>query len=328
MHNQPHTDATAGDFVINTTDLQEVEHSLSALFGNIRLSTSQPHDNARSRMWRSYVGPLAVDDAEFAFGMDFVMEPPESVLLCRVRSGVLEDMSCRKDSHQYGTGTVVAFGAVEGRPLIGRTEQPRYHVLTLPRRCLAEAAGDLDAPTAHVAALTSSRPLSPAANDHLVDVIDHIRHSVLSNPRAAREPLVAGAVTRYVAAGVLATFPNTLNGAPSTARDDDNHDALRRATAFIEDHVGEDISPAEIAGAARVSPGTLGELFRRHREVTPVQYLRQMRLHNAHHELVRTDPGTGSVADIAHRWGFWHLGRFRSLYARTYGTTPDSTLDR
>ncbi|AFM18568.1 transcriptional regulator containing an amidase domain and an AraC-type DNA-binding HTH domain [Mycolicibacterium chubuense NBB4] len=325
MHDgQSRGTATAGDFVINTTDLQEAEKSLSTLFGTIRLSTPRPQHNARTQLWRSHIDHLVIDDAEFTFDMGYEMDPPDSVLLCRVHSGILEETPRGQASHRYGTGSVVAFGAVEGRPLIGRVEQSRYHVLTVPRRCLAEAAGDVDASTS----LTSSRPLSPAANQYLVDVIDHVRHGVLSNPRAAREPLVAAAVTRYVAASMLAAFPNTPAGPSRPAGDDDNHEALRRATAFIEDHAGEDISLADIARAARVSPPTLGRLFRRHRQITPMQYLQEMRLRSAHRQLVDADPTTDSVAGVAHRWGFWHLGRFRQLYRSTYGDSPESTLTR
>jgi AraC-like DNA-binding protein len=317
-----------GEFVINTTKLDEAEQSLSALFGTISISTPRPQRNARTQLWRSYIGNLTVDDVEFTFDMDYVMEPPDSVLLCRVRSGVLEETPDRLPSHRHGTGAVVAFGAVEGRSLIGRAEHSRYHMLTVPRRRLAEAAGDIDSPSERAPALTCSRPLNPAANQHMVDVIDHIRHGVLSNPSAVREPLLAAAVTRYVAASMLATFPSTFTGSTGSTGDDDNHDALRRAAGFIEDRACDDISVADMAHAARVSPRTLGTLFRRHQGVSPTQYLRQMRLHQAHKELARADPATESVAGVAHRWGFWHLGRFETLYRRAYGRSPEQTLQR
>ena len=201
---------TGGDFVINTTDLGAAEQALSELFGTIRLSTSEPPHTARTQVWRSYIGDLSVDDVKFNFDMSYVMDPPDCVLLCRVRSGVLEETLSGQESRRHGTGAVVAFGAIEGRPLIGKVERAHYYMLSVPRHCLTEAAGDILGATAHPLALTDSRPLTPAANQHLVDVIDHIRHGVLSNPGAVRESLVAGAVTRYVAASMLATFPNTL----------------------------------------------------------------------------------------------------------------------
>ena len=38
-------------------------------------------------------------------------------------------------------------------------------------------------------------------------------------------------------------------------------------------------------------------------------YLRSVRLHHAHLELVTGDQSTTSVAEIAGRWGFGHAGR-------------------
>ncbi|HEY9267568.1 MAG TPA: helix-turn-helix domain-containing protein [Mycobacterium sp.] len=34
-----------------------------------------------------------------------------------------------------------------------------------------------------------------------------------------------------------------------------------------------------------------------------------------------------TVADIARKWGFWNLGRFRTLYRRNFGVTPETTLN-
>ncbi|MBO0983539.1 helix-turn-helix domain-containing protein [Rathayibacter sp. SD072] len=42
---------------------------------------------------------------------------------------------------------------------------------------------------------------------------------------------------------------------------------------------------------------------------------------------MRGPPGTVTVADIAHRWGFAHLGRFSASYAQRFGENPKSTLD-
>jgi AraC-like DNA-binding protein len=38
------------------------------------------------------------------------------------------------------------------------------------------------------------------------------------------------------------------------------------------------------------------------------------------------DPGRTTVTDVAHRWGFDHLGRFAASYRARYHTTPSQTL--
>ncbi|MEV7239556.1 AraC family transcriptional regulator [Streptomyces sp. NPDC051020] len=103
--------------------------------------------------------------------------------------------------------------------------------------------------------------------------------------------------------------------------------ALRRATAYCAEHVDEAVSVSDIAQAARISVRTLREGFRTHLDTTPLAYLRRVRLDRAHHELTAIAEGqaTGSVTDVACRWGFTHLGRFSAEYRRTYGRLPSDT---
>ncbi|WP_207954623.1 helix-turn-helix domain-containing protein [Saccharopolyspora elongata] len=42
------------------------------------------------------------------------------------------------------------------------------------------------------------------------------------------------------------------------------------------------------------------------------------------HAELRT--GADSVSDVAHRWGFTHLGRFASSYRKRFGVHPSQTL--
>ncbi|WP_250573543.1 helix-turn-helix transcriptional regulator [Nonomuraea sediminis] len=104
--------------------------------------------------------------------------------------------------------------------------------------------------------------------------------------------------------------------------------ALRRARLYCEEHAGEYVSLRDIAAAARVSVRTLQHDFRKHLRTTPMAYLREVRLARAHADLVRiAETGARTtVTEVAMRWGFSHLGRFSSLYRRTYGRPPSSTL--
>lgn len=67
-------------------------------------------------------------------------------------------------------------------------------------------------------------------------------------------------------------------------------------------------------------------MFRKHRDCTPIEYLRRVRLDHAHRDLVGGDRHTTSVAEVARRWGFAHLGRFAIYYRDEYGRSPHETL--
>ncbi|WP_326547001.1 helix-turn-helix transcriptional regulator [Mycolicibacterium sp. ND9-15] len=101
---------------------------------------------------------------------------------------------------------------------------------------------------------------------------------------------------------------------------------LRRAIAFINENAHREITLGDIADAVNVTPRSVQYAFRRHLGMTPLEYLRLVRLDCAHRELQTADPRSDTVMAIAGRWGFSHAGRFSDVYKRTFGTAPSETL--
>ena len=102
--------------------------------------------------------------------------------------------------------------------------------------------------------------------------------------------------------------------------------SLRRAIAFIDDNAHLDIQLIDIAAAIGVTPRTVQYTFRRHLGTTPLEYLRRVRLHRAHHDLQVADPAVDTVMAIAGRWRFSHPGRFSMAYKKAFGHPPSRTL--
>lgn len=67
--------------------------------------------------------------------------------------------------------------------------------------------------------------------------------------------------------------------------------------------------------------------FREHRGISPMAYLRAVRLERVRHDLLN-DPAIDSVTAAALRWGFGHLGRFSVEYRKSFGEPPGQTLRR
>ncbi len=59
-----------------------------------------------------------------------------------------------------------------------------------------------------------------------------------------------------------------------------------------------------------------------------MQYLREVRLRRAHEDLLRSSIEETTVADVARRWGFSHMGRFSSEFLQRFGEYPKNTLRR
>jgi AraC-like DNA-binding protein len=102
---------------------------------------------------------------------------------------------------------------------------------------------------------------------------------------------------------------------------------VRRAEEFIEAHAGEPLCLADIVAAAGVPTRTLLDGFKRFREHSPIQYLRQVRLAWARERLLAAGEGA-RVSAIALDCGFTHFGRFAQEYHQRFGETPSATLAR
>ncbi|RZU53457.1 AraC-like DNA-binding protein [Krasilnikovia cinnamomea] len=101
---------------------------------------------------------------------------------------------------------------------------------------------------------------------------------------------------------------------------------LGRAVDAIHADPAHPYTLTSLAAVASVGGRALQQGFREQFGVSPMGYLRQVRLARAHDELRSADPSCTGVAAIAHRWGFAHLGRFAGYYRAVYGCPPSVTL--
>jgi AraC family ethanolamine operon transcriptional activator len=100
---------------------------------------------------------------------------------------------------------------------------------------------------------------------------------------------------------------------------------VQRARAWAEAHLDAPVTVGDLCRAANCSRRTLQYAFERVLDVNPVAWVRAVRLNGARRDLKLASPGT-TVADIATRWGFWHLPRFAGAYAQMFGELPSATL--
>jgi AraC-like DNA-binding protein len=103
---------------------------------------------------------------------------------------------------------------------------------------------------------------------------------------------------------------------------------IRAAIEIMEAEAHMPLTVASLAARCHVSGRSLYEGFRRHVGMSPMAYLREIRLRRAHQLLLKADPTTDTVASVAYRWGFTNLGRFAAAHAARYGETPVVTLRR
>lgn len=99
--------------------------------------------------------------------------------------------------------------------------------------------------------------------------------------------------------------------------------AVRKAMALIEANPDQPFTVADLARAAEVSARSLQMGFVHDMGMSPMSYLREIRLRRAHEDLTA---GDATVTEAALRAGFTHLGRFSEFYKQRFGVCPSETL--
>jgi AraC-like DNA-binding protein len=134
------------------------------------------------------------------------------------------------------------------------------------------------------------------------------------------DPANRARLERLLAEGLLNAF---LLEVPVEDRVSQRQQAL---VEFVAAHAGEDLTVGDIAHALGIHVRTLQEHCRRVLGVSPMDYLRDARLDNVRRELIIESPATTTVAAVARRCGFRHVGRFSGYYAGRFGEQPSETL--
>ncbi|HVT68585.1 MAG TPA: AraC family transcriptional regulator [Trebonia sp.] len=102
--------------------------------------------------------------------------------------------------------------------------------------------------------------------------------------------------------------------------------AVQRAVDLLEAEPELPWTVGDLACQVGLSTRALQYGFTAHTGLSPMSYLRQVRLQRADADLRAADATGQGVAGIASRWGFTHLGRFAAAYRARYGRTPSQTL--
>jgi len=103
---------------------------------------------------------------------------------------------------------------------------------------------------------------------------------------------------------------------------------VRRAEEYIRLHAREEITARDLVIAARVSARSLYQGFRTYRSLTPMGYLKAVRLDLARDTLLKGRAGGASVTDAATGAGYCNLSQFSRDYRARFRETPSATLAR
>lgn len=309
--------------VFDSEDLGATEAFLNDAYTRMQIGNDSPR-GVRTRIRRNVLGAVSLDRLDLGFDMAYDAEPLNKVCLVTMHTGTIEE-----DYHGVGRDTFTPGDSglltPHDVPYSGVVRCARFDITMFEPQLLDRLA--IGSGPAVPVRLSGHRPVSQAANRQLTAVITHLQR-VATDPATADSPLLAATGADYLAATVLATMSTTaVTDAAAADRRDAHPETVRRAVAYLESHLHEDVTITQVAAAAFVTPRALQLAFRRHLGTTPLRYLRRLRLAGAHEDLRAAVAGDGqTVATIAYRWGFAHPGRFAIAYREHYGRPPSEVL--
>ncbi|MCM6762702.1 helix-turn-helix transcriptional regulator [Rathayibacter sp. ZW T2_19] len=210
---------------------------------------------------------------------------------------------------------------VTGRPAEFDFADHRQNLMHFDGEFLERVAAEHEGSSGPLLFDTRSRPTGEALQRWAGTVATVAR--VIQDPDSPA--LLRSEANRSAAIALLDTFPH-IGLAVSTPLALPTSDRLRAAIEYLHAHAHLPVRMEDVAAAAGLSVRVLQSSFRRELDVTPLDHLRRIRLDRVHTELRAGEAGTVTVAEVAHRWGFAHLGRFSASYERRFGEYPKSTL--
>lgn len=263
----------------------------------------------------TYGGEVLIETGELATGYE-VNVALDGVL--RTRSGRADVCASPRTAAVYRPdATSRLHGWADGGRLFG---------LRIERRALeSHLAGLLDRPVRGPVALAPTIDLAAPAGRRWWSLVATLAE-LAGDPRGfAADARVMRPLLDAVVGGLLHTVGHPDREALATPPPAIGPRSVRRAVRAVAERPEHPWTPAELAALAGVGERALRDGFRRHHGCSPMEYVRDVRLRRAHDEL-RTRGGT--VAEVAARWGFTHLGRFARDHVRAFGVPPSTSARR
>tara|TARA_R110000850_G_scaffold33656_1_gene91587 strand:+ start:921 stop:1889 length:969 start_codon:yes stop_codon:yes gene_type:complete len=104
--------------------------------------------------------------------------------------------------------------------------------------------------------------------------------------------------------------------------------AMRTAMELVNDCRQHPITVEMLCVETGVKARTLQYAFQECYGMSPKQWLKLRSLNKVKKDLRSSDPALSGVADIANKWGLWHMGQLAKDYRMTFGELPSETLGR
>jgi AraC-like DNA-binding protein len=144
---------------------------------------------------------------------------------------------------------------------------------------------------------------------------------VQRDPEALANPYAAHVVEQSAVNALL----SVAGPPPKKALSERRQSLAQRAEEFLRSYINTPITVRDVCDWVGTSERSLHLGFLERFGMSPMAYLKVLRLNRVRRQLRDAAPGT-TVTDVAMCLGFSHLGRFATEYVRFFGERPSTTL--
>lgn len=301
-----------------TTDPDLGSARVAEVYADNRLRIRGQREHFLFEQTRDDLGDVRFDRFSNTLVTEYTMQPLGHAIIVRMLDGEMDVWTDGTHRH-LGPGDIALLAHPE-HGYSTRVHGASMQLVGVELDLLDQVGGD----AAHE--LVRYEPLDAVRATSWQRTVDYVSSAVLEQ-HVQESGLLLGSAARHLGASLLAAF-----GVPARADDSPTSEStpavVRRATTFCEANPHLDVGVADIARACHVSVRTLQVAFRRHLDVTPMAFLRRVRLDRVRSELLLADPARATVSSVAARWGFADASRFSAHYRAVYGEYPSDTLRR
>lgn len=310
---------------VHTSDADQAIEEISAVFSPHRLEvvggSRELSVNLRARRTES----LTI--ADLSHGAEVVASPGELRSYYEINIPLIGHTHSSSGNYSIETDTETAAILGPNRESTMRWSADCVQIAVKVRRELIDATLErlLGYPPDEMAEFSLGLDLSTTSGLQWVAAVRMLRDSIdIGAPDFVLESLEE-LVLRQLLATATSNFSTRLQGNPRPARPRN----ITRVIDVIESEPGTPHTVTSLASVAGVSVRSLQAFFSEHLGITPMEYLRKVRLSRCRSAFQQAEPGDGqTVADIAFQHGFSHLPRFAAAYRKQYGESPSDTLRR
>jgi AraC-like DNA-binding protein len=171
--------------------------------------------------------------------------------------------------------------------------------------------------------LTMRKPSVISFLSYFQTIVEDLNHNTTLLQIPAAVASLENMLLTYMLCGLEHNLVDFLNTTSAEA----GSNQVREIEEYLEANSNNPITIKLLTQLTGHSGRSIYRAFRRYRDYTPMEFLRNVRMRLARKKLLAGIRGV-MVTTIAYECGFTHLGRFSNEYKRCFGEKPSETLQR